>query len=167
MQKRKLAPSSAMIPFCIFKLLRLTGLYADSKEARHNTSKMTSRFQPDGFSANGCSRERLGSIGPGMRHLLLPLGFLCGPQLPQAPVKGGVAHAAKLAHLFNAQLTPLPAMDNLGKIHRQGLLRASKAHAPCFSRRDALLLALADVSPLVLSHKGEQLQDYVGDKSAD
>ena len=53
---------------------------------------------------------------------------------------------------------------DLVKILRQRQRRAAKLHTPRHSRRDALRLTAADILPLRLGHKGQDLQDQIGDK---
>ena len=52
------------------------------------------------------------------------------------------------------------------KILRQRAGRPAEANPPGLGRGDALCLALAEVSPLVLRHEGEDLQDDVAEEGA-
>lgn len=70
-------------------------------------------------------------------------------------------HAAGSRRLLQGYLFRPPCPVDLVKILRQRQRRAAKLHTPRHSRRDALRLTAADILPLRLGHKGQDLQDQI------
>ena len=79
-------------------------------------------------------------------------------------IEGAHRHAAGFRRLLQRQLLRPPRPMYLIKILRQGQRRTAKLHAPGLGRRNALRLPLFDALPLALGHKGQNLQNQIGDE---
>ena len=92
--------------------------------------------------------------------------FLGQPVLPEAAVESSPAHPTLLCGFFKGDLFFLPLADNLGKLIRYGDLRSAKPDSFGLGSGDTLRLAFADVLPLALGYKAEDLQHQVRDEGS-